>query len=149
MDHIVYLDRPAGALEAMRRGDKNMVGRAAMGRRSPYGKVKVGDSLYFTENDGKQIIYGRGKVTTVFDSPKLTYQESEALLKRHRKALWLSEQQFLRMSGKRYLVLITVDGFEELPKFRFTRRLFTSMDDWLMIEDVGKARADARGQDLK
>lgn len=149
MDHIVYLDRPAGALEAMRRGDKTMVGRAAMGRRSPYGKVKVGDMLYFTENDGKQMIYGRGRVTVVYDSPKLTHDQSEALLTKYRKALGLSEQQFLRMSVKRYLVLVTVDHFEALPTFRFTRRLFTSLDDWLMIDDVRKARVDARGQDLK
>ena len=33
MDHIVYLDKPAGALEAMRRGDKTMVARAYNGRR--------------------------------------------------------------------------------------------------------------------
>ena len=113
-----------------------------MGRRSPYGKVKIGDTLYFTVNDGKQMIYGRGRVTKVYDSPKLTREESADLLQKHRKALWLSEQQFLRMAGKRYLVLVTVDGFEELPIFRFTRRLFTTQDDWLMIDDVGKARAE-------
>ncbi len=45
----------------MRQGKKTMVGRAYSSRRSPYGKVKVGDVLYFTENDGKQIIYGRGR----------------------------------------------------------------------------------------
>jgi hypothetical protein len=142
MDHIVYLDRPAGALEAMRRGDKTMVVRAAMGRRSPYGKVKVGDVLYFTENDGKQMIHGRGKVTYVYDSPKLTHEESSALLKENQRELWLSEQQFLRWSGKRYLVLVTVDGFEELPKFRFTRRYFTTLDDWLTIDDINKVRKE-------
>lgn len=130
----------------MRRGDKTMVGRAAMGRRSPYGKVKIGDTLYFTENDGKQMIYGRGRVTKVYDSPKLTREESVDMLQKHRRALWLSEQQFLRMAGKRYLVLATIDRYEELPTFRFTRRLFTTLDDWLMIDDVGKARAEVQGK---
>ncbi len=148
MDHIVYLDKPAGALEAMRRGDKTMVGRAAMGRRSPYGKVRVGDTLYFTENDGKQIIYGRGKVTRVFDSPKLTHGESVAMLERYRRELWLSERQFLRMSGKRYLVLVTVDRFEELPMFRFTRRDFTTLDDWLLVGEIDRARKEGPMRDL-
>ncbi|HUT27461.1 MAG TPA: hypothetical protein VMW85_05395 [Methanomassiliicoccales archaeon] len=138
MDHIVYLDKPAGALEAMRRGDKTMVGRAAMGRRSPYGKVNVGDMLYFTENDGKQIVHGRGKVTRVYDSPKLTHDESVSLMESYRRILWLSEKQFLRMAGKRYVVLVTVAGFEELPEFRFTRAHFTNMDDWLLVEEIGK-----------
>jgi hypothetical protein len=142
MDHIVYLDKPAKALEAMRRGDKTMVVRAAMGRRPPYGKVRVGDMLYFTENDGKQIICGRGKVTYVFDSPKLTHEESTALLEKNQRELWLSEKQFLRWAGKRYLVLITVDGFEEIPKFRFTRRAFTTLDDWLSVGDIDKARKE-------
>lgn len=149
MDHIVYLDKPAGALEAMRHGKKTMVGRAFNGRRSPYGKVKTGDMLYFTENDGKQIIYGRGRVTVVYDSPKLTHDESAAMLEKHRRALWLSETQFLRMSGKRYLVLVTVDGFQEVPHFRFTRRDFHTLDDWILVGDVERARDEGLLRDLK
>ncbi|HQN75962.1 MAG TPA: hypothetical protein PLQ92_04360 [Methanomassiliicoccales archaeon] len=149
MDHIVYLDKPAGALEAMRQGRKTMVGRAYNGRRSPYGKVKVGDLLYFTENDGQQIICGRGTVTKVYDSPKLTHEESVAMLERHRRALWLSESQFLRMAGKRYLVLVTVDGFQEIPHFRFTRRDFHTLDDWILVGDVERARKDHPARELK
>lgn len=149
MDHIVYLDRPAGALEAMRQGRKTMVGRAFNGRRSPYGKVKVGDVLYFTENDGQQIIYGRGTVTKVYDSPKLTHEESVAMLERHRRSLWLSEAQFRRMAGKRYLVLVTVDRFQEMPHFRFTRRDFHTLDDWILVGEVERARKDGPVRDLK
>jgi len=149
MDHIVYLDKPAGALEAMRQGRKTMVGRAFNGRRSPYGKVRIGDMLYFTENDGQQIIYGRGKVTQVYDSPKLGHEESVAMLERHRRALWLSEAQFLRMAGKRYLVLVTVDGFQEGPRFRFTRRDFHTLDDWILVGDVETARKDGPVRELK
>jgi len=149
MDHIVYLDKPAGALEAMRHGKKTMVGRAYNGRRSPYGKVKAGDMLYFTENDGKQIIYGRGRVTEVYDSPKLTHEESVALLERFRHALWLSEAQFLRMAGKRYLVLVKVERFHEVPHFRFTRRDFHTLDDWVLVGDIEKARDDGPVRDLK
>lgn len=148
MDHIVYLDRPARALEAMRQGKKTMVGRAYNGRRSPYGKVKVGDVLYFTENDGKQIICGRGKVTQVYDSPKLGHDESVAMLERFRRALGLSEAQFLRMAGKRYLVLVTVDGFQEIPPFRFTRRDFHTLDDWILVGDVEKARAENHSPEM-
>jgi hypothetical protein len=149
MDHIVYLDKPAGALEAMRRGDKNMVVRAFNGRRFPYGKVGIDDMLYFTENDGQQIIYGRGKVTCVYDSPKLTHEESAALLQKYRRPLWLSERQLLRMSGKRYLVLVTVDRFEEVPRFRFTRRDFHTLDDWIPVGEVGRARKEGPMGGLK
>lgn len=149
MDHIVYVDRPAGALDALRRGDKTMVGRAAMGRRMPYGKVSVGDTLYFTENDGKQIIHGRGTVMRVFDSPKLTHDESLAILGKHRKALWLSQKQFQNMSGKRYLVLVNIARYEEVPPFHFTRRAFHSIDDWLPVRDISIVRKDGPRQDLK
>jgi ASC-1-like (ASCH) protein len=142
MDHIVYLDKAAGALEAMRQGRKTMVGRAFNGRRSPYGKVKVGDMLYFTENDGRQIIYGRGRVTEVYDSPKLGHEESVEVLERYRRSLWLSEGQFQKMAGKRYLVLVWVDRFEEVPPFRFTRRDFHTLDDWIPVGDVDLARKE-------
>ena len=149
MDHIVYLDKPAGALEAMRQGKKTMVGRAFNGRRSPYGKVRTGDMLYFTENDGRQIIYGRGKVTVVYDSPKLTHEQSVTLLEKHRRSLWLSEAQFLRMAGKRYLVLVTVDRFQEVPRFRFTRRDFHTLDDWILVGDMERARDEDPVRNLK
>jgi len=149
MDHIVYLDKPAGALGAMRLGNKTMVGRAYNGRRSPYGKVKAGDVLYFTENDGQQIIYGRGTVTTVYDSPKLSHEESVAMLEKYRRPLWLSENQFLRMAGKRYIILVTVDRFHEVPSFRFTRRDFHTLDDWILVGDVETVRKDGPMRDLK
>lgn len=126
-----------------------MVGRAAMGRRMPYGKVALGDMLYFTENDGHQIVHGRGVVTRVFDSPKLTHDESVAILEKHRKALWLSEKQFQNMAGKRYLVLVNIARYEEVPEFHFTRRDFHTIDDWLPVKDIRTVRKDDRTKERR
>ena len=41
-----------------------------------------------------------------------------------------------------YLVLVTVDGFQEVPRFRFTRRDFHTLDDWILVGDVEGARDD-------
>ena len=53
------------------------------------------------------------------------------------------------MAGKRYLVLVTVDRFQEVPNFRFTRRDFHTLDDWILVGDVERARKDGPGRDLK
>lgn len=71
------------------------------------------------------------------------------MLERHRRSLWLSEAQFRRMAGKRYLVLVTVDRFQEMPHFRFTRRDFHTLDDWILVGEVERARKDGPVRDLK
>ncbi len=71
------------------------------------------------------------------------------MLEQFRRPLWLSEAQFLRMAGKRYLVLVTVDRFQEVPRFRFTRRDFHTLDDWILVGDVERARKEGPVQELK
>jgi hypothetical protein len=41
-----------------------------------------------------------------------------------------------RFSGKRYLVMIKVDSFEDLDHFRIDRARYSNMDDWLPVENI-------------
>lgn len=136
MDHIVYVDDKAGELEKLISGEKAIVIRGATGRKLPYGRVHVEDILYFIRNNGEGIVRAKASVTNVFNSEKMTKEESTKLVDNHAEELQLSDKQYKKWVGKRYLVLITVGHVNELEPFKIDRSNYGNMDDWLQVENI-------------
>jgi ASC-1-like (ASCH) protein len=140
MDHIVYLDCKAKELENLKKGAKTMIVRGAMGRKLPYGKVTVGDVLYFIENKGDGMIKAKATVANVFNSEQLTKEESMQLIEKNQPSLLLDGGLLKRFAGKRYLVLITIHTFAEIEHFRIDRSAYGNMDDWLPVGNIDVVR---------
>ena len=140
MDHVVYLDHKAKELENLKYGEKNMVIRGAMGRKIPYGRVEKGDKLYFIENKGDGLIKASAIVKKVFNTPKLTKEESISLVEKYKKNLMLNKALEKRFAGKRYLVLIEITDFTAFEPFAIDRSAYENMDDWLPVETINNVR---------
>ena len=140
MDNIVYLDYKAKELDNLISGEKTMIIRGATGRKLPYGRVFKGDMLYFIENKGDGLVRAKAKVKDVFSSEQLTKKESEELVKLNQNKLLLDSGLIKRFSGKRYIVLITIESFQKLDLFRIDRSEYGNMDDWLPVEDINKVK---------
>lgn len=136
MDHIVYLDAKANELQKLLDGNKTMIIRGATGRKLPYGRVNIGDVLYFINNNGEGSVKAKGIVSSVFNSEKMSTQESVELVKKHQDKLQLSENQFKKWGGKRYIVLIGLKLIEETPSFEIDKSEYGNMDDWLAVEKI-------------
>ena len=136
MDHVVYLDARANELEKLLNFKKYMIIRGATGRKLPYGRVNIGDKLYFINNNAEGLIKAKGVVSFVFNSVKMNKDESIALLQKNQKKLQLTDKQSQRWGGKRYLVLIGVSKVEEIEPFPFDKKNFRKMDDWLIVENI-------------
>ena len=137
MDHVVYLDAKSNELENLLSGKKSMIIRGATGRKVPYGKVNVGDILYFINNNAEGEIKAKGVVSSVFNSEKMTKDESIALVKKYQDKLKLTARQFQKWAGKRYIVLIEIKNIKKIQYFPFNRDIFKNMmDDWLPVENI-------------
>lgn len=139
MDHVAYVDAKAKELQKLLQEGKSMIIRGAAGRKMPYGRVEPEDRLYFIENDGSGLVKAKAVVLSVLNSEKLSKEESVALVESNQGQLKLTQGQFKRWAGKRYLVLIEVDQVEEYDPFLIDRSDYGNMDDWLpvgSIEDV-------------
>ena len=136
MDHIVYLDAKAKELDQLIAGTKSMLIRGATGRKMPYGRVNPGDVLYFINNNAEGKVRARASATSVFNSEKMSPEESTQLVENNQDKLQLSPQQFKKWAGKRYLVLIEVEQFEEIPPFEIDKSDYGNMDDWLPVEQI-------------
>lgn len=141
MDHVVYLDAKASELENLLNGQKTMIIRGAMGRKLPYGRVNKDGILYFIENKGDGLVKGKAVVDHVFNSEKLTKEESAKLVENNQDKLLLNKALEKRFAGKRYIVLIAVKAVEELEPFKIDRSEYGNMDDWLPVEQIKKVKA--------
>ena len=136
MDHVVYLDTKANELEKLINGSKVMIIRGATGRKLPYGRVNQGDILYFINNNAEGVVKAKAIVTSVFNSDKMSPEESITLIKNHQDKLNLSESQFKKWSGKRYIVLIEVNKIKEIKSFAIDKSNYGNMDDWLPVKKI-------------
>ncbi len=136
MDHVVYVDAKAKEMEKLLSGEKAMIIRGAAGRKLPYGRVDVGDALYFINNNGEGVVKTRARVKSVFNSEKMSKEESAELVHSRQDDLQLTARQFKRWAGKRYIVLIGVDEIEPLPPFPIDKSDYGNMDDWLPVEKI-------------
>ena len=149
MDHIVYLNSKAGELENMFAGIKSMIIRGAEGRKIPYGRVSKGDTLYFINNNGEGAIKAKGTVESVLNTEKLTVEESFETIIRHQDKLQLPDEQFDRIAGKRYLVLIALSEIQEIKPIAFDKSDFMNADDWIPVGDIIEYIRTTEQQDLK
>ena len=139
MDHIVYLDVKASELDLLLSGRKSMIIRGATGRKLPYGRVNIGDKLYFINNNAEGCVRAKAVVTTVFNSEKLTQEESVDLVRKNQNKLQLTDKQFRKWAGKRYIVLIEIKNIQILKPFSIDKTDYGNMDDWLLVEKIDRA----------
>jgi hypothetical protein len=140
MDHVVYVDAKAGEMEKLVNDEKKIIIRGAAGRKMPYGRVNPGDMLYLINNNAEGAIKAKAIVTDVFNSEKMTREESIALVEKNQDKLNLTAQQFKRWAGKRYLVLVEVGQVTKITPFQIDKSDYGNMDDWLPVGDIGKVR---------
>lgn len=136
MDHVVYVDPKAGELEKLVSGEKTIVIRGATGRKLPYGRVNMGDHLYFIRNNAEGLVRAKARVDRVVNSERMTPGESKRFVDENAEDLQLSDAQYKKWAGKRYLVLIHVFDVEELEPFKIDRSGYKKMDDWLPVEQI-------------
>ena len=67
-------------------------------------------------------------------------EESFALLEKYQNKLQLTNKQYERWRGKRYLVLIEVTNIQEIESFSFNKSNYRNMDDWLIVEKIENVR---------
>lgn len=138
MEHIVYCEKKANELEKLMDGSKTMIIRGAAGRKLPHGRVSEGDTVYLIENDSSGLIRAKAVVSEAIHSEKLTPEESVKLIEAHMTRLQLTDSQFERWSGKRYLCLIGLKDVTGVDPFSYERA--KSMDDWITIETIDSVK---------
>jgi hypothetical protein len=136
MDHVVCLDTGAKELENLVNGKKSMILRGADVADLPHGRVNEGDILYFISNNGEGEVKARGVVSTVFNSGRLSREESFETIIRNQDKLQLPDNEFDKWAGKKYLVLIGIYNITEIEPFRIDISMFKYPDGWFPVGNI-------------
>jgi len=133
MIHLVYCDQKAKVLQKLLDGTKTKLIRGATGRKLPYGRVNVGETLYFVETDATKTIKAKATVSSVYFSPPLTHEESKSIILSEQPYLNLTDEQQKRWIGKKRLSIIEVCNVIKLDESLIYDRK-DNMDDWITVE---------------
>ncbi len=133
MDHLVTLDSGENEIEKLINGDKSMIVHGANVKCTPYGIVSKGDVLYFVNDSQPAEIKAKGRVSSVYNSCRMTYEESFALVIRNQHKLCLPDKLFYKWAGKRYIVLIEMDEVREVQPFRIDFKSPVTSGSWCPI----------------
>lgn len=134
MEHLVYCDAKSKVLENILNGTKTMIIRGAAGRKLPHGRVFEGETLYFIENNGNGLIKAKAIVKSVFNSEKMTEDESKAVVAENQDKLILTDEQIKRWAGKKVLCLIEIINVQSIEPLTLARQ--SNMDDWITVENI-------------
>lgn len=134
MEHLVYCDAKAKVLEKILNGTKTMIIRGAAGRKLPHGRVFEGETLYFIENNSDGLIKAKATVKSVFNSEKMTEEESKAVVAKNQDKLNLTDAQIARWAGKKVLCLIEIKDVSAIEPLLLDRQ--KNMDDWITVENI-------------
>jgi hypothetical protein len=140
MDHVVYLDSKAKEMELLLSGEKSMIIRGATGRKMPYGRVNENDTLYLINNNAEGEVKAQAIAKSVYNSEKMSEDESKRLVADNQNALRLTSEQIKKWAGKRYLVLIGVERIEKIEPFKIDKSNYSNMDDWLPVADISTVK---------
>lgn len=140
LDHVVYLDSKAKEMENILSGNKKMIIRGAAGRKLPHGRVSSGDILFFINNNAEGLVKASAKVKNVFNSEKMTLEQSKSLIESNQGKLKLTDNQLDRWIGKRYLVLIEIEYIKQINSFAIDKSDYGNMDDWIIVDDINKLK---------
>jgi len=142
MDHIVYIDTLSKELESLLDNSKDIIIRGATGRKLPYNRVFVGDTLYFTRNNAEGFVSCKATVSNSIFTDKMTTEESTALYDLYSDRIKLNIKASKRFRGKRYLSIIEIKNTRSISAFKFDRSDYGNMDDWLAVGDINSVKKD-------
>jgi hypothetical protein len=144
MDHLVILNTVGNEMEGLLKGTRSMIIRGSDLKRIPYGMVSADDNLYFVNDNNPGEVRSKGIVSSVFNSCRLTEEESYETIIRHQDKLCLPDETFYKWAGKKYLTLIELKDIEEVNPLQVIITGFLISNDWVPVKDISFAAGQNR-----
>mgnify|MGYP007066368897 CR=1 FL=1 len=139
MDHLIRLDREAKELERLCDGVNSMIVRGSTERRPPHGVVGEGDRLFFVREGDEGTVRASAKVRKADSTPMLSQEASVIRVVQNQRKLMLTEQQFSRWGGLRFLVFVETEAVERVEPF-FVDPSLLGQARWVVMDDISQAR---------
>jgi len=142
MFHIAIMRKSWGLIPKILSGEKKIESRWYKNRSAPWGKIKIGDTVYF-KNTG-ELVSVKVKVKEVKQYDNLDFEKVKALLSQYGDQDGINkndiEKYFNLFKDKRYCILVFLEQPEKIEPFDINKKGFGAMAAWLVIEDINSIK---------
>lgn len=138
MQHVAIMNKAWGLLPKILDGTKTIESRWYHNRSAPWGKVKIGDVVYF-KNSGESVSV-RAKVAKVLSFENLTPVKVDEILNKYGEQDGLASNEVSKyyelFKNKSYCVLIFLKDAEAIEPFEINKSGFGSQAAWLCVDSI-------------
>lgn len=140
MDHLAIMKKSWGLTDKILRGEKKIESRWYKTKRSPWGKIKTGDKVYFKDSGCPVSI--RAEVEKVLHFSSLTQEKVREILFKYGKEDGIEkdkEEEFYRLfRDKKYCLLIFLKNPQKVKPFSVNKKGFGLMSAWIAVDKIEK-----------
>lgn len=138
MDHVAFMRKSWGLTEKILSGEKRIESRWYRTKRTPWGKIKAGDTVYF-KNSGEPVSI-QAKISKVLQFENLTPKKVKEILKKYGRADGIGRDRisffFKLFRDKRYCLLIFLKHPRKIRPFEISKRGFGMMAAWISAGNI-------------
>lgn len=142
MDHVAIMRKDWGFLHKILTGQKKIESRWGVNKCAPWGKVKVGDMIYF-KNSGEPVS-AVSQVSKVLKFEKLNKIKVKEILEKYGEAVGIpvsNLEDFIKWAEKKhYCTLIYLKNSKSVKPFNINKKGFGSACAWISIENIKSIR---------
>ncbi len=138
MDHVAYMKPAWHFLPKILSGQKIIESRWYLSKRSPWGQIQSGDTVFF--KDTGQPVTAKATAKKILAFENLTPAKIMTILWEYGQADGINQSQvpvfYERFKNKKYCLLIFLKNPEAVPPFEVNKKGFGAMSAWITIPDV-------------
>lgn len=147
MDHLAILTKSGRFLDKILSGEKTIESRWYVTKRTPWNKIKKGDSIYL-KNSGEPVT-AKATVDEVMQF-ELDKEKVKDILEKHGKEICITDIQtsYEKNKDKRYCILISLKDAQKVEPFTIDKTGFGLMSAWITVSDIKEIIRNPRNQIL-
>jgi ASC-1-like (ASCH) protein len=140
MDHVAIMNKKWKLIEKILSREKTIESRWYLSKKSPFGKIKPGDTIYF-KNSGEPVT-AKAKAKEVFQFENLSSKSISKILDKYNNQIWSGpkEEFFEMVKSKKYFVLISLTDPQLVEPFNINKKGFGISVAWLTTQNINNIK---------
>lgn len=142
MHHIAIMKKSWGLIPKILTGEKTIESRWYQTRRAPWGKIKIGDTIFF-KNSGEPVTV-KAKISKALQFEIKNLATAKNIIKKYGREICLVNKNPKTWNRlPKYCILIWLANPQSIKKpFNIDKRGFGISTAWLVVDDISKLKLD-------
>jgi|SRR3989338_2214992 len=140
MHHLAILDKKRKLLQKIISGEKSIESRWYKLKKTPYGVIKAGDTIYF--KDSGEPVAVKASVEKVLFFSDITKEKYKDIIGKYAEKICLQNRNSENYVKQKYnyVTLIFIKDVQEITPFEINKKGYGLMTAWITVENIEKLK---------